>query len=129
MLLKLKSPEGTGLETGWVTSCEQYMYQLVSFLCCFILLLFSLSYLMTTCVLENVFSNIYFILTIKKSLMYVCWKKNVAQLSRGYYLRPIKFIAQNAHGGRTKTKQDFSSANDFAFFPFLRKILSKQCHR
>ena len=73
--------------------------------------------------------DIYFILTIKKSLMYVCWKKNVAQLSRGYYLRPIKFIAQNAHGGRTKTKQDFSSANDFAFFPFLRKILSKQCHR
>ena len=77
VLLKLKSPEGTGLENGWVTSCEQYMYQLVSFLCCC---------LITTCVQENIFSNIYFILTIKKSLMYVCRKKNAAQLSRGYYL-------------------------------------------
>ena len=85
-VLKLKSPEGTGLETGWVTSCEQYMYQLVSFLCYFFLLLFSLSYLISTCVQENIFSNIYFILTINKSLMYVCWKKNAAQLSRGYYL-------------------------------------------
>ena len=86
MLLKLKSPEGTGLETGWVISCEQYMYQLVSFLCYFFLLLFSLSYLISTCVQENIFSNIYFILTINKSLMYVCWNKNAAQLSRGYYL-------------------------------------------
>ena len=61
----------------------------------FFLLLFSLSYLITTCVQENIFSNIYFILTINKSLMYVCWKKNAAQLSRGYYLWPIKFIDKN----------------------------------
>ena len=65
---------------------------------------FSLSYLITTCVMENIFSNIYFILTINKSLMYVWWMKNAAQLSRGYYLWPIKFTARNAHGGRAKTK-------------------------
>ena len=70
------------------------------FLSCFFRLLFSLSYLTTTCALENIFSNIYFILTINKSLR----KKNAGQLSRRYYLWPTKFIAQNAHARRTKTK-------------------------
>ena len=69
---------GDQLRTVHVSTC------ILSLL--FFLLLFSLSYLITTCVQENIFSNIYFILTIKKSLMYVCWKKNALQLSRGYYL-------------------------------------------
>ena len=89
---------GDQLRTVHVSTC------ILSLL--FFLFLFPLSYLITTCVLEYIFSDIYFILTTNKSLMYryVWWKKNAAQLSRGYYLWPIKFIAQNAHGGRTKTK-------------------------
>ena len=85
---------GDQLRTVHVSTC------ILSLL--FFLLLFSLSYLISTCVQENIFSNIYFILTINKSLMYVSWKKTAAQLSRGN-LVPRVFSLSNMAAVGEKT--------------------------